>query len=483
MSSPSPATFESFGLEGPLLQALKELGYETPTPIQQKALTPLLGGRDVLGQSETGSGKTAAFALPILQQVDLRAGGVQALVLCPTRELCAQVAREVRKLGRHLDGLVVVTTTGGEPFQGQEASLKRGVHIVVGTPGRTLDHLRRETLDVSGVRTLILDEADRMLDMGFEADMRKVLAALPKDRQSGFFSATLPEVMGDMSREHQRDALHIVIEGHEPQGIDQCFVECTPQQRLASLYWVLSEYKHERAIVFCNFKASVDEVARSLHGHSVSVDNLHGDLDQFQRDQVLARFRNKSIRVLVATDVAGRGLDIDGLDLVINYELPHQGETYVHRIGRTGRSGKSGVAVSIVPSAEKTKLREAEAQVEGSIKRVERKRPKTSLEVLARDFATAAPMDTILLSGGRKDKLRPGDILGALTGSAGGLAGDDIGKIEIHPKLSYVAVARREGQRAAAGLNRGRIKKKRYRATLVGGGITVPSHPDAKFRR
>lgn len=476
-TSNAPSSFKSLGIESPLLEALEELGYETPTPIQQQTLTPLLAGRDVLGQSETGSGKTAAFTLPILQRLNLGEGGVRALILCPTRELCAQVAREVRKLGRHLHGLSVVTTTGGEPFQAQQTALERGGNIVVGTPGRTLDHLRRETLDLSGVQTMVLDEADRMLDMGFEADMLKLLAALPVERQSVFFSATMPEVMESMSERYQRDALRIVVDGHEPEGIQQSYVECGRNERLTALYWALSHHKHERAIVFCNFKASVDEVTRALHKDSVSVDNLHGDLDQFQRDQVLSRFRNESLRVLVATDVAGRGLDIDGLDLVVNYELPFQGEAYMHRIGRTGRKGKSGVAISIVPSADKGKLELAEALVAGSIKRVERTRTTVSLQALARDFATSPRMDTILISGGRKDKLRPGDILGALTGAAAGLSGDDIGKIEIHPRLSYVAVACAQSRKATAGLNKGRIKKKRYRATLVAGGITVPVPP------
>lgn len=484
MSTSNAPSFKSLGIESPLLKALEELGYETPTPIQQQTLEPLLAGRDVLGQSETGSGKTAAFALPILQRLDVGKGGVRALILCPTRELCAQVAREVRKLGRHLHGLSVVTTTGGEPFATQQTSLERGVNIVVGTPGRTLDHLRRETLDVSGVQTMVLDEADRMLDMGFEADMLKILAELPTERQSAFFSATMPDVMESMSARYQRDATRIVVDADVPEGIQQSYVECGRNERLSALYWALSHHKHERAIVFCNFKASVDEVTRALHGDGVAVDNLHGDLDQYQRDQVLSRFRNESLRVLVATDVAGRGLDIDGLDLVVNYELPFQGEAYMHRIGRTGRKGKSGVAVSIVPDGDKGKLQEAEAMVSGRIERVTRTRTSTSMQVLARDFAGAPRMNTILISGGRKDKLRPGDILGALTGAAAGLSGDDIGKIEIHPRLSYVAVACAQSRKAATGLNKGRIKKKRYRATLIGGGITVAttSHPGGKFR-
>lgn len=457
-------------LASELVTVVGELGYEAPTPIQAQSIPVLLAGRDLIGQSKTGSGKTAAYALPILQMLRMQSRSLQAVIVCPTRELSAQVAREVRKLGRRQNGLVVVTLTGGEPIAPQTEALERGVHIAVGTPGRLLDHVQRGTLDSSGVTTVVLDEADRMLDMGFQVDMEKILCALPAERQTAFFSATFPATIVKMSDTHQRNAVRVTIDEAEPPAEIRHVALAAEPDKSQALCWALSEYTHESALIFCNFKATVAELGRALATLGASVDCLHGDLDQFARDQVLARFRNRSLRILVATDVAGRGIDVEDLDLVINYEMPTQPEIYVHRVGRTGRAGKPGLAISLYTAHESWRLGELEALTGRSIERVEYDASAGGgVAAWARKFARAASMDTILISGGRKDKVRPGDVLGALTGDAAGLHATDIGKIEIQARLSYVAVSKTVSRAAVSALNRGRIKGKRFRASLVGG--------------
>ena len=467
-----PSDFVSLALSPSLLATVEQLGYVTPTAIQAESIPVLLAGKDLIGKSKTGSGKTAAFALPILQTLELSSRKPQALIVCPTRELSAQVAREVRKLGRQEEGLVVLTLTGGEQLAQQSEALERGAHIVIGTPGRLLDHLQRGTLVRRDLKVAVLDEADRMLDMGFHVEVEKILRAVPKSRQTVFFSATFPETILAMSRTHQKDAVRVTIDaGEQPAEIRQMVLVAEPDKKMNALCFVLSQHTPETALIFCNLKATVAELEKALSSLGASVDCLHGDLDQFHRDQVLARFRNQSVRILVATDVAGRGLDVEGLDLVINYELPTQTETYVHRVGRTGRAGKAGLAVSLVTTRERQKLREFEELLGLSMQRVERDAgAEPGTVALAKTFAHPARMATILISGGRKDKVRPGDILGALTGEPGGLQGADIGKIEIQDRLSYVAVSKTVSQAAVAALNKGRIKGKRFRASLAGAG-------------
>ncbi len=451
---------------------MAELGYSEPTPIQVASLPPLLAGKDLIGQSKTGSGKTAAFALPILQKLDGGSRCVQALVLCPTRELSAQVARELRKLGRGLKGLVVVELVGGQPGKPQREALERGVHVVIGTPGRVLDHLERGALDPASLRTLVLDEADRMLDMGFGEEVRRILRALPTKRQTALFSATFPETIESISAEHQRNPVRVTIadDGDELSQIRQLQVTVPADDKFRALCWVLREFPSDSTLVFCNFKATVLELSDSLRAAGLSADRLDGDLDQFHRDQVLARFRNQSVRVLIATDVAGRGIDVKDLGLVINFELPQQPEIYVHRIGRTGRAGNDGVAVSLTSHEHDERLMAAEELTGTAIERLASEpMSETELTALTDELAVAPKLETILISGGRKDKVRAGDIVGALTGEAGGLDGDQIGKIEVHDRLSYVAVAQRVARRAVDRLNAGRIKGKRYRATLIDG--------------
>jgi len=457
--------FASLPLSSDLQTVVGELGFASLTPIQAAAIPPLLAGRDLVGQSKTGSGKTAAFALPILQNLDMATRDLQAVVLCPTRELCAQVAREIRALGRRHAGLQVLVLAGGTPLRPQANALYRGAHIAVGTPGRVLDHLEKRTLSLRGVRTFVLDEADRMLDMGFQDEMDAILAAAPLPRQMVFFSATLPPTFAELSGRHQTDPVRVTIESEPEQAPDirQLRVEAEQADKLAALTWVLAAHPHESALVFANMKVTVAEVCNALASAGVSVAALHGDLEQFDRDQVLARFRNRSARVLVATDVAARGLDVKDLDLVVNYDLPPQPETYVHRIGRTGRAGRSGVAVSICTPREDRKV-EAIVALTGAV--LERVTPPA--EAPAAPVARAAAMDTIQISGGRKDKVRPGDILGALTGDAGGLPASDVGKIEIHDHFSYVAVSATVSARAVRSLSEGKIKGRKFLARIVG---------------
>ncbi|MBL4770488.1 MAG: ATP-dependent RNA helicase DbpA [Planctomycetes bacterium] len=464
-------SFKALKLVPELLDVVAQLGYTQPSPIQEAAIPILLAGHDVIGQSQTGSGKTAAFALPILQQVDLENRKVQAIVLCPTRELSAQVAREFRKLARAHPGLAVIELVGGQPSRPQRDALERGVHLVIGTPGRLLDHLQREYLDVSSLRTVVLDEADRMLDMGFGEDVGRILARLPLRRQTVLFSATFPDSIETIIRKYQKEPYRITVQTpkSELHNIQQLQLVAGPKERLHALAWLLSEHPHESALVFCNFKATVSEVVEHLGAAGLSIDRLDGDLDQFHRDQVLARFRGRSIRILVATDVAGRGLDVTDLDLVVNLELPNQPEIYVHRIGRTGRAGKKGLAISITSRADDARLESAAALTGQRIKTIQHDADNDiGLPALLQGLTAPAEMSTILISGGRKDRIRPGDIVGALTGQSGGLSGDQVGKIEVQERLSYVAVARKSAPAAVKALNAGRIKKMKFRATLIG---------------
>jgi ATP-dependent RNA helicase DbpA len=458
-----PADFASLSLSPALLSVVRELGFEQLTPIQEQSIPLLLEGKDLIGQSKTGSGKTAAFGLPLLERLDLSKRELQGLVLCPTRELSAQVARELRKLGRNLSGLVVASLAGGQEVREQARTLEHGVHLAVGTPGRLLDHLQRRNLKVHRVATVVLDEADRMLDMGFGEDVGKVLKALPPNRQTVFFSATFPTTISELSRKYQQEPQYVAVveESEAAPQTKELVVHVAPERKLEALRWILSHYAPDSALVFANLKLSVAELARALGSGGGSVASLHGDLEQYDRDRELAKFRNGSTRVLVATDVAARGIDLEKLDLVVNFDLPTQPEIYVHRVGRTGRAGQVGLAVSLCTQAEQPRLEAIELYTGTALVAIEPGRAGTASAPLR------AKMETLRLSGGRKDKLRPGDILGALTGEAGGLAGTEVGKIEIHDRFSYVAVARGVGQKALGSLSRGRIKGKRFKAELV----------------
>lgn len=455
------------GLSPDLTVVLGELGFETLTPVQEQALPLLLAGRDLVAQSRTGSGKTAAFALPILERLQLERRELQALVLCPTRELSRQVARELRRLGRRKPGLSVLIVAGGEPLRGQSEALRRGVHVAVGTPGRLVDHLRRGTLRLDALAVVVLDEADRMLDMGFLEDVSEILGAAPSERQTALFSATLPADLDALSQACQRDPVVVRVEDEEEApAVRQLFVSTEPERKIETLRLVLERFQYDSALVFANLKLTVSALSGDLTALGVSAAALHGDLEQPDRDRTLALFRNRTTRVLVATDVAARGLDIDRLDLVINYDLPPQPEVYVHRIGRTGRAGRSGVAVTLGTAADRAKLGGLEGHGVEALEHVD------SSELAAHSLASAPrvpepAMATLRIGGGRKQKLRPGDILGALTGEAGGLTSDQVGKIEIFDNFAFVAVAEPVSREAQLRLARGRIKGKRFSVIVV----------------
>ncbi|MFT7234551.1 MAG: ATP-independent RNA helicase DbpA [Methylophagaceae bacterium] len=456
------ASFSALSLSKAQIANLTSLGYHVMTPIQAQSLPAILQGKDVIAKAKTGSGKTAAFALGLLNKINPRFFGVQALVLCPTRELADQVGKEIRRLARATSNIKLVLLCGGKPLGPQVGSLEHGAHIVVGTPGRIQDHLRKSTLKLNGLTTLVLDEADRMLDMGFIEVMEDIIGQTPSSRQTLLFSATYPDTIQQISRRFQKKPLMVTVESdHQASVIEQLFYEVKKYERNSSLLALFEHYQPESTLVFCHTKKQCDEVAVWLREHDIAALAIHGDLDQRERDQVLVRFANNSCSVLVATDVASRGLDIKSLAAVINYELPRDPDTYVHRIGRTGRAGQKGIALSLFTEAEQSRVKAiATYQKKPSIIDVP--------ESLDRDasFTLQAQMITIQLDSGRKDKLRPGDILGALTGEAG-LMGSQIGKIDIFDMSSYVAVERTALRQAMNYLAQGKVKGRSIRARKI----------------
>ena len=354
----SRLSFSQLDLPAKTLANLKTLGFEQMTEIQAQGLPPVLDGRDVVGRAKTGSGKTAVFGLGLLASLQPANFQVQALVLCPTRELADQVAQEIRRLAQGIPNVKLLVICGGKPMGPQKASLKHGAHIVVGTPGRVLDHLGKGSLRLDKLRTLVLDEADRMLDMGFADEVTDIVARAPKPRQTLLFSATFPDAIVQMSASIQSDPLRISVDvDHAPGVIDQLFFEIKRNERNQVLLGLLAHYAPGAAVVFCHTRKQCAEVASFLNDNRVEAVALHGELDQRTRDQTLVLFANGSTGVLVATDVAARGLDIKSLPAVINYELPHDPEVYVHRIGRTGRAGQQGVALSLVTQNEIRRVR------------------------------------------------------------------------------------------------------------------------------
>ena len=465
LASPGTAATSFAGLPlTPATQAnLQQLGYLEMTPIQAASLPLALQGRDLIAQAKTGSGKTAAFALALLARLNARRFAVQALVLCPTRELAEQVAAEVRRLARAEDNIKVVTLCGGSPLRGQAASLEHGAHIAVGTPGRVLDHLFRETLNLDALNTLVLDEADRMLDMGFHDDMVKVMRQCPKDRQTLLFSATYPEDIARLARQFMRDAQTVKVDvRHASQHIRELFFEVAPAERLPAVARLLAHFRPESTLAFCNTRQQCRALVELLQAQGFDALALHGELEQRERDQVLVQFANRSCSVLVATDVAARGLDITQLAAVINVDISPDPEVHVHRIGRTGRAGEAGLALSLAAMDDM-----------GRIGRIEQFTGQPSqwqgVDTLtpAPGAPLRAPMTTLQIVGGRKEKISPGDVLGALTGEAG-FTREQVGKIQVMEYATYVAVARDIGEAALARLNAGRIKGKKVNVRPVG---------------
>ena len=454
--------FSSLNLSPALQENLTSLGYLQMTPIQAQSLPLVLEGKDLIAKAKTGSGKTAAFALGLLSRLNINRVDVQALVLCPTRELADQVAQEIRRLARALPNVKLVTLCGGTPTAPQSATLGFGAHIAVGTPGRILKHLEQGTLEPSSLETLVLDEADRMLDMGFGEDINRVISYAPERRQTLLFSATYPEGIAQMSRGVQRNPVEVSVESlHEGSAIEQKLYEVPAGQRLDALTWLLSHYQPSSCVVFCNTKRACNDVADHLAAKGFSALALNGDLEQRERDQVLVRFANGSATILVATDVAARGLDIKELGAVINYELTYDPEVHVHRIGRTGRAGQQGLALSLYQPSEAQRVNLIEEYQQAPM-------PLGDLDSIGREIKLIAPqMVTLSIDAGRKTKVRAGDILGALTGE-GGIAGADVGKIQISEQYSYVAVKRQVASAALKRLQEGKIKGRTYRARKLG---------------
>ncbi|MCK9384926.1 MAG: ATP-dependent RNA helicase DbpA [Nevskia sp.] len=454
--------FTSLPLHPALLQALASLDYQQMTPIQAQSLPPMLEGRDVIGQARTGSGKTAAYGLGLLSRIDPTLTKTQALVLCPTRELADQIAKEIRRLARCLPNVKLTVLSGGISQRPQLASLEHDPHIVVGMAGRVLEHLAQGTLKLDDLKVLVLDEADRMLDADFEEASRAIVDQAPASRQTLFFSATFPDAVRGLSRRLQKQPLEITVDSaaDAPQ-IEQIFFEVDPLRRLDALAHLLSVHQPESALVFCHTKKDAQEVETQLARRGYSVLALHGDIEQRERDEVLVRFANGSSRVLVATDVAARGLDIKDLAAVISYELPLDPDVHVHRVGRTGRAGRSGLALHLFSSRERSRLSAVEARL-GTKLTI----GKLPMSALAADRPVPATFVTLCVDAGRRDKLRPGDLLGALTGDAG-LAKEAVGKISTFDTRTYFAIDKKMAATALKRLREGKIKGKNFRVRPI----------------
>jgi len=458
----STHSFSVLPLPAEQLSNLSELGYAEMTPIQAASLPAILQGQDVRAKAKTGSGKTAAFGIGLLDKITVGQFVTQSLVLCPTRELADQVSKELRRLARFTQNIKILTLCGGQAIGPQLESLVHPAHIIVGTPGRIQEHLRKGTLKLDQLKVLVLDEADRMLDMGFSEDIEDVVSYAPQDRQTLLFSATYPEGIERISNKFQRQPVKVEIEGEDDiADIKQVFIETDRNQRLALLTAVLYQHQPASCVVFCNTKRDCQEIYEALAGKGISALALNGDLEQRDRDRVLVRFANGSCRVLVATDVAARGLDIKQLSLVINYELSFDPEVHVHRVGRTGRAGTSGLAVSLVTPQEMVRVHALEDYTRQAVVW------QPAAQVMsATPVALDPEMATLCIDGGRKAKIRPGDILGALTGDAG-LTAAEVGKIDMFPVHAYVAIRQKSAKKALQRMQEGKIKGKSCKAIIL----------------
>jgi ATP-independent RNA helicase DbpA len=455
--------FETQPLKPELLKNLVELEFHSMTPIQEKGLPIVLEGRDVIAQAKTGSGKTAVFGLTILNSLDITTLDVQSLILCPTRELAEQVAKEIRTLARLMSNVRVLTICGGVAQMHQEKSLDHGAHIIVGTPGRVLKMLKKEFINPKLIQTFVLDEADRMLDMGFNEDIMAIKSYVPAKRQTMLFSATYPDQIQKLSKKLQFESIEIKIDvDHEEGSIKQTFFELeSHKDKNQAVLRILAQHRPNRFLVFCKTKQITDDVAKFLNKSGIAAAGIHGDLEQNERTAVLTKFSNKSLSALVATDVAARGLDIEELPAVFNYDLPSDPEVYIHRIGRTGRAGLIGQAFSLFISKTKYKLEAIEALThdKANIQRIE------DLPA-AEDYDFAPTMRTMYIGGGKKDKLRPGDILGALVGEAK-IDSDAVGDITILSIISYVAIKNDSIEQAVSKLSNGKIKNRKFKVGIA----------------
>ncbi|HIR88559.1 MAG TPA: DEAD/DEAH box helicase [Candidatus Fimimorpha faecalis] len=502
--------FDELELSGPILRAVADMGFEATSPIQAQAIPVQLEGRDIIGQAQTGTGKTAAFGIPLLQKINPKSKKLQAIVLCPTRELAIQVAEEIRKLAKYMHGIKVLPIYGGQDIVKQIRSLKTGVQIVIGTPGRVMDHMRRKTVKMDQIHTVVLDEADEMLNMGFIEDIETILQEVPQERQTILFSATMPQEIQEIAKKFQTNPVNVKVLKKEltVPKIEQYYYIVHPKSKQEVLSRLLDMYNPKRSLVFCNTKKQVDELVEGLQGRGYFAEGLHGDMKQSLRDRVMNGFRNGKTEILVATDVAARGIDVDDVEAVFNYDIPQDEEYYVHRIGRTGRAGRDGLAFSFIVGREiyklkdiqrycKTKIKERqipsvndvtkikidnvlsqmdkiieEVDLSQLIEAIEKKvneEEYSSLELSAaflkmalgeeaeeieecmpaeqkyrrgksRDYSSSG-MVRLFINIGKRQNLRPGDILGAIAGESG-LPGKMIGSIDMYDKYTFVDVPR-----------------------------------------
>ena len=445
-------TFQSLSLPQDLLENLHTLGYENATLIQAKTIPLLQANNDLIAQAKTGSGKTLAFLIPLILKLDSQEHFPQALIIAPTRELCEQIAGEANKLARYKKDVKIITLYGGTPLRGQVASLEKGADILIGTPGRLLDHFSRETIHLGQIKTLILDEADRMLDMGFADDILKLVSNLSKQRQSILFSATYPENIDKLTKVILNNPTEVKIASKEKEVAIEEFVYEVEEKEKA-LLTTLKHFQPNLALIFCNTKVKTAEVSDMLDEKGFDVATLNGDLEQYERQEMLLQFANGSLPVLVATDLAARGLDIEGIDLVINYDVPMKTEDYTHRIGRTGRADKSGLAVTLADEYGLRKLKEIKPNLKAE-----------AISTLShnKNFYMQGEVATLCIDGGKKKKVRAGDILGTLCKDIG-IDNSDIGKINVYQKNSYVAIKKSVIKKAFNGLKNGKIKGKNLR--------------------
>ncbi len=511
--------FQDLNIKKDILKGILELGYEVPTPIQAQAIPRLYAGEDIIGQAQTGTGKTAAFGIPMLEKINPQQKTPQVLILAPTRELSMQVADEIRKFSKYLSGAKSIAIYGGQPIDRQIKALKQGVNIVVGTPGRILDHIRRKTLRLDQIVGLVLDEADQMLDMGFSDDIEAILQETPSERQTVMFSATMPKEIEEIAKKYMKNPKKVKVVHKEltVPKISQYYFEVRPHEKLDALCRILDMENSELGIIFCRTKKGVDELVENLQSRGYSVEGIHGDLKQSQRDRVMKKFRDGTLDLMIATDVAARGIDVDDVDLVVNYDVPEDFEYYVHRIGRTGRAGREGLAYTLVTGKQIRTLKALEAYIKGKIKRkpiptindiVEKKKEMIGKEIIGNiekgglseyaaivenlseeyssiDVAAAllkmimsqnetdafetaknitekkakseGSMVRMFVNIGKKHGAKPGDILGAISGESG-ISGDLVGVIEMYDKFTFVEVPEHIADRVLDSMNRNRIK-------------------------
>ncbi len=423
------------------------------TPIQKESLPIIFDGKDIIAQAKTGSGKTVAFGIGVLNRLNVKRFRIQAVVLCPTRELANQVANEIRKLARCMHNVKVLTLCGGMPYKPQVNSLYHGAHIIVGTPGRVLKHLSEENMSFDEVNTLVLDEADRMLDMGFNEDILSIIKMMPNKRQSLLFSATFPEDIDSLSQTILKNPTKVSVISNEIVQVDEYFYQVNNENKTALLPAIFSTFNVKSVVIFCNTKMTCDSLFDELDGLGFDILVLHSDFEQRDRDETLTLFANKSYPILIATDVAARGLDIDDVDMVINYDMAKDSSVHTHRVGRTARANKSGRAITLVNEYDLENIDEIQEEIHFS-----------NTQDLQDDlsFKLDAPYRTLYINGGKKHKVRAGDILGSLIQEVG-LQKEDVGKITIFNFYTYVAVKKEVEEKAFKGLENGKIKGKRFK--------------------